>query len=311
MRLEGKRAGKVAAHRRIGPIDIIGHLIGPAISHFGLYRFLHGGVLGGIGHGRSVHHHPSGATHQNGPETVFLPHHAANGRDPRLRHAIVVRAHLRPKIPPHGIQTLVPSGQEHLCIRRRFERKRIMGTRIGLILETRKLQRQRIAVLFPPILLVITHGLAVQEVEHLQTHGIRPGLSIGEGNILQAAIGNHKLLIVNKLFARPIDHHLGVCSAFCCADTGAHRTTFRHRSGARNKDPTGLRHKFMRLRKKAEHGKTLLTVHLLAAFALPFHPGIDLIISAARQLHGEAAAGLHLTGSQRSAIGRNHLETNR
>ena len=178
-------------------------------------------------------------------------------------------------------------------------------------MEARKLQRQRIAALFPPILPVIAHGCPAQEVEHLQTHGIRPGLPVGERDVLKTTIGNNNRLIIKQLFAVAIHHYLGIRRAFIGADTGAHRPTVRHRCSARNKYPAGLRNQLIRLRQEAENGKTFLGAHFLSSLALPLHTRVYLIIPTAGQFHGETAPGLHLPGGKRRTIGRNYLETNR
>ena len=199
MRLEGERAGKVGANGDVGiglPLGLLA--VGHHCIRLAVGQLFRGGIfeLRSGGHGRGVHHHLAAGTHQDGTEAMLLPYHPANGRNPNFRDTGVVHAHLRPVILRHGIQALVPGRHQHLGVGRRGECKRVPGARIRFVVETRELQRQRIAALFPPIRLVIAHGCPAQEVEHLQTHGIRPGLPVGERNLLQVAVGNNNRFII-------------------------------------------------------------------------------------------------------------------
>ena len=301
MRLEGERAGKVGANGGVGiglPLGLLA--VGHHCIRLAVGQLFRGGIFElHIGsHGRSVHHHLTAGTHQDGTEAMLLPYHPTHRRNPDFRDTGVVHAHLRPVILRHGIQALVPGRHQHLCVGCGSKGKRVLRARIGFVVEARKLQRQRIAALFPPILPVIAHGCPAQEVEHLQAHGIRPSLPVSEGNVFQAAVDNNKLLILKQLLATSIHHHLGIGGALIGADTGAQRPAVRHRCRARNKHPADLRNQFGCLRQEAEHGKTLLSARLLSALALPFYARVYLIVSTAGQFHGETAPGLHLPGCQ-------------
>ena len=151
------------------------------------------GVLAHAGHclGAVAHYHNV---------VVDIITHAAAGRNNiHVRHGVVGLAHHGPVIARHGVHALVPGGGKGLNTGVGLERKCIFSAGICLVLETRKLQWQNKFGAGTPVLALVFDRLAVNEIEQLQAHGVRPRFLEVVADFLHGAVVHLDLAGVKHL----------------------------------------------------------------------------------------------------------------
>ena len=193
-------------------------------------------------------------------------HAPAGGIDAHGRHAVIGHRHLRPPVPGHCVDALVPYRSQGLNPSGSLQGKGIFRAGVGVGGEARKLQRKVQARLFPAILPVEGPGLSVDEPEYLQPHGV--GVS---GLVIKIEVG-HSLggnaLGNQHLFAVPKQRNLRVSRAVAAAESGRYFTVHRLGSGQEYRLDIGRNILVLRAQNQ--------DFHLCRAFSAPlFHAGLE------------------------------------
>ena len=82
-----------------------------------------------------------------------------------------------------------------------------MGTGIALVNKAGKLQRKGIFITLTTVFTFILHGLAMDEIEHLQTDGVRIGVLIRQTDVFQRTVLHTDGLVHQHLPVRPVQRH--------------------------------------------------------------------------------------------------------